>query len=320
MERLGPRSRLSKHSADRGSVQESRATPRGWGSVVSCSRAQGAPANFHLGSASKTRLGSGATGPSRSPRRGGAPGGRSLAPLTASYLWNLAGLGGRSGREPRSGNPRTSRRFSGGGSHGERSSIRAGWGRSAAGREHVAGARAADQPADQATTTERQWWKHVLAAVAADLRLGSGPVVRPLLRETPNPRRHPIPPELILLPPASFRALEERLFRPLRVGLLECIEIRRPQCAGADTMRATSTRSRWSQRTNSGSTSRNVSACWQRQVPPLSTELVKRCTPRAAASSARRGRVWAEVQPKIGRELDDREMTVVTMSRPSGTS
>jgi hypothetical protein len=53
---------------------------------------------------------------------------------------------------------------------------------------------------------------------------------------------------------------------------------------------------------------------------PLSTELVKRYTPRAAASSERRARVWAEVQPKLGRELEDREMTVVTMSRPSGTS
>jgi hypothetical protein len=59
----------------------------------------------------------------------------------------------------------------------------------------VAGRRAADRPPDQATTAERQWRKHVLTAVAADLGLGGRPVVRPLLRETPDPRRHPIPPE-----------------------------------------------------------------------------------------------------------------------------
>jgi hypothetical protein len=69
------------------------------------------------------------------------------------------------------------------------------WSRSAAGREPIAGGRAPDQPADQTTAAERQWRKHVLAAVATDLSIGCGPVVRCLLRETPHPRRHPIPPE-----------------------------------------------------------------------------------------------------------------------------
>jgi hypothetical protein len=75
------------------------------------------------------------------------------------------------------------------------SQIRAGWGRSAARCELVAGGRAADRPPDQATAAECKWRKHVLAAVAADLGLRGGPVVRRLLRETPYPCCHPIPPE-----------------------------------------------------------------------------------------------------------------------------
>jgi hypothetical protein len=78
--------------------------------------------------------------------------------------------------------------------------------RSATGGELVAGGRAADQPTDQTTAAERQWRKHELAVVAADLGLGSGPVVRPLLRETPYPRRHPIPPEQIPSTPDHKRA------------------------------------------------------------------------------------------------------------------
>lgn len=48
---------------------------------------------------------------------------------------------------------------------------------------------------------------------------------------------------------------------------------------------------------------------------PLSLELVRGYTGPAAASSKRRARVSAEVQPKAGRKLDDREVSVVTMSR-----
>ena len=80
------------------------------------------------------------------------------------------------------------------------------WGGSAARCEVVAGGRAADRPPDQATAAERQWREHVLAAVAANLGLRGGPVVRPPLRETPDPRRHPIPPELIVLRPGSKQA------------------------------------------------------------------------------------------------------------------
>jgi len=65
----------------------------------------------------------------------------------------------------------------------------AGW--SATRREVVARGRAANRPPDQATAAERQWRKHVLTVVAADLSLVGGPVVRRLLRETPNPHCHP---------------------------------------------------------------------------------------------------------------------------------
>jgi hypothetical protein len=67
----------------------------------------------------------------------------------------------------------------------------------------VAGGRATDRPPNQTTGPERQWRKHVLALVAADLSLGGWPIVRRLLRETPYPRRHPIPPESHPTP-ASF--------------------------------------------------------------------------------------------------------------------
>jgi hypothetical protein len=70
---------------------------------------------------------------------------------------------------------------------------------SVAGREPVAGGRTPDQPADQATAAERQRWKHVHAAIAPDIGLISGAVVRLLFRETPDLCRHPIPPEPILL-------------------------------------------------------------------------------------------------------------------------
>jgi hypothetical protein len=44
---------------------------------------------------------------------------------------------------------------------------------------------------DEPASNKRE---HVLAAVAADLGLRGGAVVCPLLRETPDPRRHAIPP------------------------------------------------------------------------------------------------------------------------------
>jgi hypothetical protein len=47
---------------------------------------------------------------------------------------------------------------------------------------------------------------------------------------------------------------------------------------------------------------------------PLSLELVPGYTPDACARSRRRHRVSQEVQAKVGRELDDREITIVTVS------
>lgn len=53
---------------------------------------------------------------------------------------------------------------------------------------------------------------------------------------------------------------------------------------------------------------------------PLSLELVPDYTPVAAAKSTRRALVSASTKKKVGRDLRDREIEVVTMSRPTGTS
>jgi hypothetical protein len=82
---------------------------------------------------------------------------------------------------------------------------------SAARCEVVAGGRATDRSPNQTTGPERQWRKHVLALVAADLSLAGWSIVRRLLRETPYPCRHSIPPESHPTP-ASF-ALAQRLGR-----------------------------------------------------------------------------------------------------------
>jgi hypothetical protein len=50
---------------------------------------------------------------------------------------------------------------------------------------------------------------------------------------------------------------------------------------------------------------------------PLSPQLVRGYTPLAAATSQRRQQTSAIVNEKIGRNLDDREIQVVTVSRPS---
>src|SRR5204862_218658 len=48
---------------------------------------------------------------------------------------------------------------------------------------------------------------------------------------------------------------------------------------------------------------------------PVSPELVRGYSRKAAAASVRRSEVSAQVQPKVGRALGDRDITVVTMSR-----
>jgi hypothetical protein len=53
--------------------------------------------------------------------------------------------------------------------------------------ELVAGDGRLDQPSDQPAAAKRERWEHVPAAMAAQLGLGRGPVVRLLLRETPDP-------------------------------------------------------------------------------------------------------------------------------------
>jgi hypothetical protein len=50
---------------------------------------------------------------------------------------------------------------------------------------------------------------------------------------------------------------------------------------------------------------------------PLSTQLISGYTPLAAAASERRQRVATIVNKKVGRELADREIEVVTVSRPA---
>jgi hypothetical protein len=80
----------------------------------------------------------------------------------------------------------------------------------------VAGRRAPDRPPNQTTAPERQWRKHVLAVVAADLSLGGWSIVRRLLRETPYPCRHPIPPRSYRKPrlsrsPSRARQLGRRV-------------------------------------------------------------------------------------------------------------
>jgi hypothetical protein len=52
---------------------------------------------------------------------------------------------------------------------------------------------------------------------------------------------------------------------------------------------------------------------------PLSTQLVSGYTPVAAAASQRRQRAAAIVNKKVGRELADRKIEVVTMSRPESS-
>jgi hypothetical protein len=52
---------------------------------------------------------------------------------------------------------------------------------------------------------------------------------------------------------------------------------------------------------------------------PLSTQLIRGYTGMAAATSKRRQRVQAIVEKKIGRDLDDREIELVKISRPQAT-
>jgi len=56
--------------------------------------------------------------------------------------------------------------------------------------ELIASGRSLDQPPDQPAPAQRKRWEHVLAAVAADVRRGRGPVVRVSLRETPDSHPH----------------------------------------------------------------------------------------------------------------------------------
>jgi hypothetical protein len=52
---------------------------------------------------------------------------------------------------------------------------------------------------------------------------------------------------------------------------------------------------------------------------PLSAQLLHGYTPEAAARSQRRAATSAEIQPKIGRDLSDQEVTIVKVSRdPAG--
>lgn len=54
-------------------------------------------------------------------------------------------------------------------------------------------------------------------------------------------------------------------------------------------------------------------------VPPLSTQLVRGYTPDVARRSERRAQVSAHVREKVGRDLTDREIFRVKMSRPNPT-
>lgn len=51
---------------------------------------------------------------------------------------------------------------------------------------------------------------------------------------------------------------------------------------------------------------------------PLSTQLITGYTASTAAGSSRRRRTLAEARAKVGRQLSDRDMTLVTMTRPEG--
>jgi hypothetical protein len=63
-----------------------------------------------------------------------------------------------------------------------------GAGGSSARRELVAGGGALDQPPDQPASAQGQRREHVLAGVAPDLGAWGGPIVRGLLRKTPDSR------------------------------------------------------------------------------------------------------------------------------------
>src|SRR5687768_17226558 len=59
-------------------------------------------------------------------------------------------------------------------------------------RELVAGVRGVDHTAHEAATADREPREHELAHLTTDLGLGCRPVVRLLLRETPDLRHRPI--------------------------------------------------------------------------------------------------------------------------------
>src|SRR2546427_5240013 len=56
--------------------------------------------------------------------------------------------------------------------------------------EAVARSRPLDQPSDQAATAHRQRREHEATGIAPDVLLGGGPVVRLLLRKTPDLSGH----------------------------------------------------------------------------------------------------------------------------------
>jgi len=66
--------------------------------------------------------------------------------------------------------------------------------------ELIASGGALDQPAHQPAPAQSERWEHVFAAVAPDVRPGRGPIVRAVLRKTPDSCAHPITFEYLLSP------------------------------------------------------------------------------------------------------------------------
>ena len=99
-----------------------------------------------------------------------------------------------------------------------------GAGGSSAWRELIAGGGALDQPPDQPASAQDQRREHVLAGVAADLGLRGGPIVRGLLRKTPDTRhfgllRGHLPPSQVLGQPGGRTAGPNGQSPDRRVGL-----------------------------------------------------------------------------------------------------
>jgi hypothetical protein len=154
---------------------------------------------------------------------------------------------------------------------------------------------------------------------------------RPLLATSDHP--------VVLWPGA-----EARVPQPVQVtaaGIMECIEIRLPlspwhgvlmtwsdqpddegvrvrgtrdHAANFNAFTVASADRQWFHRP--GPTPRKASG----NLLPLSTQLIPGYTPIAAATSRRRTRTGEIVQKKIGRDFDDREVEVVTITRDRGPS